>query len=79
MKRFVPMLTRVVGVLVALALLSAPLTVWAQEGHGAEGARAAEPAGANLGALITLLGVLAILAVGSVYMAWSEPEPESDE
>ena len=78
MKRFVPVLTVAVGVLVALALLSTPLTAWAQDGHGAETAGVEEPAGANLGALIALSGVLAILTVGGVYMAWSEPEDEND-
>ena len=77
MKRFVPMLTWAVGVVLTLAVLSAPLTAWAQDGPGAESASAS--AGANWGALIAFGGVLAILVVGSVYMAWSEPEADEDE
>jgi len=78
MKRFVPVLTVAVGLVLALALWSAPLTAWAQDGHDAESASVEEPAGANLGALIALSGVIAVLTVGSVYMAWSEPEDEDD-
>ena len=79
MKRFVPILTVAVVVLMVLSALGTPLTARAQEGHGAEGARAEEPAGANWGALIAFTGVLAILVVGSVYMAWSEPAPEDED
>ena len=77
MKRFVPMLTLAVVVLMVLMAPGTPTTAWAQDGHGAEGASA--PAGANWGALIAFSGVLAILVVGSVYMAWSEPEADEDE
>ena len=74
MKRF-SMLTLVVSMLLAVALLSAPLTVWAQDGHDTE----SHSDGANLGALIAFSGVLAILAVGSVYMTRGEPETETDD
>ncbi len=61
------------GAVVALVWLSAPLTAWAEEGTGSSAD------GANLGALVTLMGVLAILVVGSVYLAWSEPQEEDED
>ncbi len=74
MKRL-PMLSLAMSVVLALALLGAPLTAWAGDGEGAGG----DPSGANLGALIALVGVLAILTVGGVYMAWGEPEEEEND